>query len=104
MICARNCAPSNARRAKSQRYRADKPTTTIAASATIAIRSRVLRDIWTRLRSGFRFRRVPVLFKLVEQSLQADAQDFRGSCLVVLGMLQRDLDQGLFGLAHSGAD
>ncbi len=45
-----------------------------------------------------------VLLEFVEQGLETDAEDFGGSRLIVAGMLQRQLNKRLLGLAHGSAD
>src|SRR5690348_18568 len=83
-------------------------TTTITTNATIEIRSRSLNDIPGRksLRRGARlgFRCRAVFLEFVEQSLETDAKNLGGTCLVVLGVLKRDLNERLFRLAHSGSN
>src|SRR5687767_647948 len=45
-----------------------------------------------------------VLFQLVDEGLQTDAEDLGGSSLVVLCVLKRELDKGLLGFADRRTD
>src|SRR5712672_1729895 len=45
-----------------------------------------------------------VLLQLIVQGLQADAENFRGFGLVVLGVLERPHDEPALGLFHGGSD
>src|ERR1700687_3828941 len=45
-----------------------------------------------------------VFLQLIMKCFQADAQNLRGSCLVVAGRLQRFQNQHFLGFFHGGAD
>src|ERR1700734_3953590 len=86
---------------KSDRYSNDITTTTAVTKVTIAPRSRAFKDI---LRFGARLHFGGAVFlELIEQGLETDSEDFGGPRLIVAGMLQRELNERLLGLAHGGA-